>query len=173
MKQIKLPNRLQAIAELIDDEATVADIGTDHGYLPVYLALKEQIQPGTVKRIIASDNSEGSLAAIRRNAEKYGVADKIEIVCAPGLDRIGKNDVNTIIIAGVGGETIRDILQAAPWTVKECTAGKLKLILQPQTKLDVLREFLHNSGYKLQTETAVTDRGRAYTILEVSNQCKE
>lgn len=161
MKQIiKLPERLRAIAGLIDDGAAVADIGTDHGYLPVYLA-----QAGCSRRIIGIDSSPGSLEHARRSAEKYGVEDKIELICVSGLKCIEPGDADTIVIAGVGGETIMGILDDAPWTAAACASGALKLILQPQTKLDVLKKFLHDKGYNVNSETTVADRGREYIIL--------
>lgn len=163
MRIINLPERLKAIASCIDERSAVADIGTDHGYLPVYLA-----QTRRARRIIASDVSSGSLSSARRNAAKYGVTDKIEFVHAPGLDRIAQGDADTIVIAGVGGETILAILEKAPWTLDASAAGKLKLILQPQTKLDVLRNFMHDKGYKINNEISVTDRRREYTILIIS-----
>jgi len=158
MRQIKLSSRLQTIADFIEEGASVADIGTDHGYLPVYLA-----QSGKARRIIASDMSAGSLGAARRSAEKYSVSDKIEFVVAPGLSGIGgigEVEIDTIVIAGVGGETMIGILEGAPWAI----AGK-KLILQPQTKKDELLGYLKEAGIEV-LETALTrDRGREYTVL--------
>ena len=157
MRTIKLCARLQAIADFIEAGATVADIGTDHGFLPVYLA-----QTGLARRIIASDMSAGSLGAARRSAGKYGVSGKIEFTVAPGLDGVRETDVDTIIIAGVGGETIIGILEAAPWT----KTGK-KLILQPQTKKDELLGFLNEQGYIIIESKQQQDRGRTYTVMLV------
>jgi len=159
-KVIKLPDRLKAIADCIDKYAAVADIGTDHGYLPVYLA-----QTGIARRIIGVDVSSGSLESARRNAAKYDVAERIELLHAQGLDPIGQSDVDTVVIAGVGGETILGILTEALWTVEAAKSGRLKLILQPQTKLDVLCKFLHDKGYIIKETINVLDRGRTYTIL--------
>jgi len=157
----KLPKRLQAIADCIENGAAVADIGTDHGKLPVYLALK-----GTAQRIIASDISEGSLNAARALTAKHNVTNKIEIIHAPGLSALKSTDANTIVISGVGGETIINILQETPW-VKD---KYLKLILQPQTKLELLREYLQTNGYEINEEKTVLDRGREYKILLTSTR---
>ena len=162
-RPIKLSERLMAIIDCIDKQAAVADIGADHGYLPVYLA-----QTGLACRIIASDISAGSLDTARRNAARFNVTDKIEFFHAAGLDCVTHNDVDTIVIAGVGGETILGILTDAPWTVEASAKGKLKLILQPQTKLDVLKSFLHDNDYTLTKQVTVRDRGREYTVLVVS-----
>ena len=153
---VRLSNRLMAVAGFIKEGAAVVDVGSDHGYLPVYLA-----QNGIARRIIASDMSSGSLGAARRSAEKYGVADEIQFVVAPGLDGVRDSDVDTIVIAGVGGETIVSILEGAPWAKK----GK-SLILQPQTKIEVLRKWLQDSGYSVRGEAQTQDRGRDYTVLQ-------
>jgi len=156
MKNIKLSNRLKALVELIDDEASVADIGTDHGYLPVYLA-----QTGFSGRIIASDISSASLSAARRSADRYNVTDAITFLTVPGLDSIGPSDVNTIVIAGVGGETILRILDEAPWTKLRA----VKLILQPQSKIDTLIKFLYDNGYEIVEIKTVPDKKKCYTVI--------
>jgi len=158
---IKLPLRLKAIAGLIGYGACVADIGTDHGLLPVYLA-----QNGLAKRIIASDMSAGSLEAARRSAAKYDVTGKIEFIVAPGLEGVNETDVDTIVIAGVGGETMIDILKDALWTKQH---GK-RLILQPQTKRNELTHWLCENGYIIKDTITTSDRGRNYAIMLVERE---
>ena len=155
----KLPERLKTIAGFIGPGASVIDVGTDHGYLPVYLAQTE-----SARRIIASDISAGSLGAARRAAEKYGLSDRIEFIVAPGLTGVSEADVDTIVIAGMGGETIAGILEASPWAVN-CR----RIILQPQTKIEELRCWLRENGYAIQEEKQARDRGRDYTVLFVKN----
>ena len=155
---MKLSKRLQAIADFIEPGASVADIGTDHGYLPVYLALT-----GSTRRIIASDISASSLAAARRSADNADVTEVITFIVAPGLDGVAPTDVDTIVISGVGGETILSILKDAPWT----KTREVRLILQPQSKIDLLLSFLYDNGYKIKETKAVLDRGKGYTILLV------
>ena len=157
-RMIKLSNRLQTIADIVEKDASVIDVATDHGHLPVYLALT-----GLARRIIASDMSAGSLEAAHRTAAKFGVTDKIKFIVAPGLAGIDEDDVETIVIAGVGGETILGILDDAPWTKR----GK-KLVLQPQTKIETLRCWLKDAGYAIQEEKLVADKGRTYTVLIAS-----
>jgi len=159
MKLIKLTNRLKALAELVEEKASVADIGTDHGHLPVYLA-----QTGLKGRIIASDISSASLSAARRSADRYDVADAITFIAAPGLDAVDPMDVDTIIIAGVGGETILRILDKAPWTKLQ----KMKLILQPQSKIDTLIKFLYDNNYEIIEIKTVPDRKKNYTIIHAA-----
>jgi len=156
MKQIKLSTRLKALAELIRKDAAVADIGTDHGYLPVFLA-----QTGTAKRIIASDISSASLSSARRSAEVFDVSEAITFHVANGLDGIASTDVDTIVIAGLGGETILSILEKAPWT----KSHNITLILQPQTKIDLLSRFLYDNGYEIIQTKSVIDKRKSYTII--------
>ena len=153
---LKLPRRLGAVAEFISANAVVADIGTDHGLLPVYLALT-----GNARQVFASDISDGSLGAARRLAAKYRVSDKITFINAPGLDGIAQSGVDTIVIAGLGGETIVDILNKVPWKKHQ----NIKLILQPQSKLYILARFLYNNEYTILQTKTVLDKGRQYAIL--------
>jgi tRNA (adenine22-N1)-methyltransferase len=158
MKYIKLSNRLQALADAVDIGAAVADIGTDHGYLPVYLAQKRR-----AIRIIASDISAASLSTARRFADKYNVTKSITFVVTPGLDTITAADTDTIVIAGMGGETILQILENAPWT----KSAAIKLILQPQSKIDLLCRFLYDNGYVVKKTISVVDKGKSYTIIRI------
>ena len=153
---VKLSNRLAAVAGYIEKGAAVVDVGTDHGFLPVYLAEND-----LARSIIASDMSAGSLAAARRSAAKYGVTDKLTFVVAPGLDSVDSSMADTIVIAGMGGETIAGILADAPWV---STPG-VRLIAQPQTKAPELYSWLLGNGYVLRDMKRVHDKGRNYTII--------
>jgi len=155
MNQIKLSKRLSVIAGLIDNGSSVADIGTDHGYLPVYLALA-----GKHKRIIAADMSPLSLESAKRSAKTYNVTKQIEFFETPGLTGLTQKDVNTVVISGLGGETIIDILSDAPWT---CNNG-IKLILQPQSKLDLLCRFLYQHEYNIMNIQSLYDN-KKYTVI--------
>ena len=156
-RKIKLSDRLSTIAGFIGEGASVADVGTDHGQLPVYLA---QNMPGG--RIIASDISAGSLDSALNTAEKYGVSEKITFIVTPGLEGIGKSDADTIVISGLGGETIAGILKDATWT-----KNGAKLILQPQTKTAELCIWLRECGYSLRDAKLVLDNGRHYVVMLV------
>jgi len=158
MKNIKLSNRLRALTDFIDIGAAVADIGTDHGYLPIYLALNCR-----ATGIIASDISSASLNAARRFAEENNVTESITFMVTPGLDGITAADADTIVIAGMGGETILQILENAPWTKD----ASVKLILQPQSKINLLCRFLYDNGYEIKETRAVIDKGKGYTIIRI------
>ena len=101
------------------------------------------------------------MAAARRSAEKANVSDAIKFITAPGLDGIKPADVDTVIIAGVGGETIVSILKEAPWTKNQ----RITLILQPQSKIDILSGFLYDNGYVIKETGTVIDRGKSYTAI--------
>jgi len=156
MKYIKLTKRLLTLVELIEKGASVADVGTDHGHLPVYLA-----QSGFVKRIFATDISAASLAAAQRSAKDFDISEAITFIIAPGLDGIAPADVDTIIIAGLGGETIISIIENAPWTKNQ----NVTLILQPQSKIDLLCRFLYDNGYEILQTKSILDKKKYYTVI--------
>jgi len=155
-RAIKLPERLMVIAGYIEKDAAVADIGTDHGFLPAYLA-----QNKLARRIIASDISAGSLDSARRTAEKFGVTKMISFAVAPGLEGLDEKTADTVVIAGVGGETIAGILRDAPWTREH----GVSLILQPQSKTGELCLWLRKSGYIIRNAKLAFDSGRIYVIM--------
>jgi len=160
---LRLPDRLLVIAELIGEGAAVADIGTDHGFLPVYLA-----QKGFARSIIASDISAGSLESARRTAAYYGVTDKIEFAVARGLDGLDETKADTIVISGLGGETIMGILNEAPWTMHP----SVNLILQPQSKINELCGFLRERRYNLHDVRLAYNNGRYYTVLYIQGDIR-
>ena len=152
---IKLSDRLSAVAGFVEPGASVVDVGTDHGFLPVYLA-----QSGLASKIIASDIGIGPLGSARRSAKRYDVMDKITFVASSGLAGIVETDVDTVVIAGLGGETIAGILSDAPWT-----RFGVRLILQPQSKIGELCGFLRENGYVLRDAKLVRDSGKLYVVL--------
>ena len=153
---MKLPDRLRTIADFIEKGSSVADIGTDHGLLPVYLA-----RYGLADNIIASDISRGSLRAALRTATKHGVLTKITFIAAPGLSGLGEMDADTIVLAGMGGETIAGIINDAPWTRRH----EIRLILQPQSKTTELYTFLRENGYIIHNAKLAYDNKKYYVIL--------
>ena len=158
-ERLQLQPRLQCIASLVQKGARLADVGTDHGYLPVYL-----LQEGTIERAIASDINALPLDHARATAGEYGVTEKIDFRLCPGLAFIRADECDTVAIAGMGGETILGILEAAPWT----RDGAHTLILQPQTKVDLLRRWLCESGYRFHEEKLVRDKEQLYVVFRVT-----
>lgn len=155
-KRINLGPRLEACAAMVREGSVMADIGTDHAKLPVHL-----VGCGICKRAIASDIAkkpyEGALLFVKEN----GLTDSIDVRLGAGLDKIDPDEVTDIVIAGMGGELIAQILEAAPWTGD----GGYNLILQPMSKASVLRGWLIENGFSIESETAVTDSGRDYTVI--------
>ena len=143
-KELQLQPRLQCIASLVPQGARLADVGTDHGYLPVWL-----LQHGRIESAIASDINALPLDHARATAREYGVTERMDFRLCPGLAKIKAEECDAIAIAGMGGETILGILEAAPWTHEDVHT----LILQPQTKVDRVRAGM---GQELSEADALT-----------------
>lgn len=151
-----LDNRLKKIAELVSGNGAAADIGTDHAYLAA-----ELVTSGKCSRVIASDVKEGPLIAARNTVERYGVQDKVELVLSDGLENVDLKGVTDIVIAGMGGETIAEI-------IGNSTADRSdnpRFILQPMTKVDFLRKKLYEYKYEITEEHAVEDKEKIYVII--------
>ena len=158
MRHLELSPRLRLLAGWVRPGARIADVGTDHAYLPVWLVLH-----GCVASAIASDLREGPLARARETGRIYGAAGVDFRLCG-GLSGIQPDEADTVIIAGMGGENIAAILAAAPWTAD----GGHTLLLQPQSKAEDLRRFLSEHGYRIVREALVRDRGILYPCMEVT-----
>ena len=154
---MELTPRLRALADLVPQEARLADVGTDHAYLPVWLLLQ-----GRISRAIAADLREGPLNRARETARQYQVEDKVSFRLCDGLSLVDREEVDVISIAGMGGETIAAILQAAPW------AREKLLLLQPMTSFPDLRLWLQQHAYAIQRERIVREGERLYTIWVVT-----
>ena len=157
MRELALQPRLQLLADMVPAGSRLADVGTDHGYLPVYL-----LQQGRISRAIASDIVDGPLQHARQTAAEYEV-NGIDFRLCPGLDAIAPHEADTVVIAGMGGETIQAILSAAPWTAK----GEHLLLLQPMTKVEYLRKWLVDNGYRFTEERLVFDKSYLYPVFAV------
>lgn len=156
-KQLSLQPRLRCIADCVRRGAKLADIGTDHGYLPVWL-----LQNGRIESAVASDINAAPLRHARRTAEEYGVAERIDLRLCAGLEGFTAQDADTIAVAGMGGETIIAILNAAPW-LRQSNAV---LLLQPMTKAELLRRWLTENGFYIASERLVRDKGTIYAVIE-------
>lgn len=154
---LALQPRLRAIANLVPDGARLVDVGTDHGFIPVDLLLS-----GRICSAIASDIGAAPLDHARRTAQQYDVTEGITFRLCNGLQDISAEEVDCIVIAGMGGDNIAAILEAAPWT----KTGKF-LLLQPMSKAEVLRRWVSVNGYQVVAECLVADKGVIYPILSV------
>lgn len=148
--------RLELIASILPHGRGFADVGTDHGYLPVYMA-----QHGYSGKIIASDINEGPLSTAVASARQAGVEDRICFRMCDGLDGCGSEELDTVVIAGMGGDTICGILDRADWVMSR----DILLILQPMTKAEVLRYWLTNNDFAICGEWLIEENGEIYQIL--------
>ena len=153
-----LSPRLACIADYIPTGAALADVGSDHAYLPIHL-----LREGKIVRAIASDISQPCIVRARANALRYRVpSSMLDVRLSDGLKNIAPDEVDTIVIAGMGGETIADILTAVPWV----NQGKL-LILHPASKAPHLRRWCMENGLGVVDERIVREGHRLYPILVV------
>lgn len=148
--------RLLSLASMIDSSLGLIDVGTDHGYLPVHLA-----SAGYSGKLIASDINFAPLSTAVNTAREAGYEDRISFLLSDGLDSCPKDEVDCIVIAGMGGDTICGILDRCPW----CFDSSYQLLLQPVTKAEILRYWLAWNGFDILEEKTAEDGGIIYQIL--------
>lgn len=156
MRMFQLDPRLQLCADFVRPKSRLADIGTDHAYLPVWLVSK-----GICPSAIAVDVREGPLERARENVTRYGMEGKIRLSLSSGLTALEPDDADDIVIAGMGGELMADIIQQASWLQDE----KKHLILQPMTTAKELRLWLREHGFALLREECVHSEGKIYSVM--------
>lgn len=149
--------RLRAIADRVTPGSRVADIGTDHALLPIWLC-----HEGIVRYAIAADAAADPLKRAKKNIEYYRCADKIDTRMSDGLRDIAPDEVDEVLIAGMGGELIARILDDASWNRPE-----IRWILQPMSASEDLRAYLAAHGYEIENEQAVRSMNRIYSVMTV------
>jgi tRNA (adenine22-N1)-methyltransferase len=155
---MELKGRLKLIADKIPICNTICDIGTDHAYLPIYLISKK-----ICKKAIAADINSGPLKAAQNNIEMFKMSELIETRIGNGLEPITQGEAEVIIIAGMGGILIKDIIDRAINTAKESKA----LILQPMNAIEILREWLYENGFDVIDEEMAKEGEKLYDVLTV------
>ena len=155
--KLPLSSRLLACAGFVNKGDRVADIGCDHGYLSIHL-----LTNGIAKSCIASDVAEGPLQSAMRNARKYGIQENISFYLSDGVRNIPR-DFDTLVCAGMGGDTMIHILESAPWLQSE----QYRLILQCQSKRPELRKWLYDHGFAIRRETLAQDGKFYYPVMEI------
>lgn len=148
--------RLEAIGRLVPRNVSIADIGTDHAYLPAWLAERDLII-----KAVAGDITEGPCAAARNTVSLYGLNDKIEVRKGNGLAIIKPGEVDVIIIAGMGAGTMIEILEAEMKTAQEAR----QLILQPMAGAPSLRRWANSNGWQIEDEMLVEEGRHLYEIM--------
>ena len=156
---INLTPRLTAVASLVRGGGIIADIGTDHGYLPVYL-----IETGKVTKAIAADIGKMPLQNVANSISHYGLTDKISMRLSDGLREFNKDDAQEYIFAGMGGTLIAEKMAETPW-VKD---GSLHFVFQPQSRAEDLRKYLYENGFTINNEYATHEGRRVYITFDAT-----
>ena len=156
-----ISKRLKEIANLITPGYTVADIGTDHGYVPIYL-LKNNISPKT----FAMDMSKGSLEKAIESAERLGLSDVMECRLSDGFDKLAPYEADAAIISGMGGMLMNRILTDGIEVVRTLK----EVVLSPHRDAPVIRDFLNNNGFEIIVDEVFEDKGKCYIIIKAVNR---
>ena len=154
---MELSKRLKAVAELVTPGMRLADVGTDHGYIPIYLT-----EAGVMPSAIAMDINKGPLERAKEHIREHGLEGKIQTRLSDGLKNLQMNEADCMIAAGMGGGLVIRILSE-----ERDTAGSLKeLILQPQSEIDSVRKYLTEEGYRIVAEDMVYEDGKYYPMMK-------
>lgn len=157
---MKLSDRLQLIADEINYGETMADVGTDHGFLPLYL-----LESGKCPHVIMADISSGSLAKANENCKLAGPGKTYDLRLGDGIDVLEDGEVDVVVIAGMGGLLIRDILD---WNVQKSRSIR-RYIFQPRNKVGVLRYWLKSKGFEIVKESLVREGKYICEVLTVES----
>jgi tRNA (adenine22-N1)-methyltransferase len=166
MKEINISPRLLSAADFVRQDAVLADIGTDHAYLPLFL-----LRRGRIRRAFCSDINEGPLVSAKNNVALAGFTDRVEFTLADGADALSGKGITDYTICGMGGELIADIVERA----EEMRDPRVRLILQPMTRRGILAASLYKSGFEILEEAYSKDAGKHYVTLLVafSGKCRK
>lgn len=155
MNSPKISKRLLCAASFAKKGEVIADVGTDHAYLPIYLYTS-----GVIKGAVVSDINEGPIERARRNIAEYSCEGAITPILCDGLSKIGEYSPDSVFILGMGGELIANIISNAEWLKENGT----RLVLQPMTHSEILRDYLDKNGFEIIDETMVED-SKIYQII--------
>lgn len=156
MRLFSLDSRLYLCASFVRDGVKIADIGTDHAYLPIWLLLN-----GKIESALACDINEGPLNSGKADVLRYDLSDKITLRLSDGLENVEECEADDIIIAGMGGELISRILSDCSWAKNK----EKRFILQPMTKCEVLIKWLYESGFEIIEQKACECDKKHYTVM--------
>lgn len=160
---MRLNNRLKMIADHIPQCITLSDVGTDHAYIPIYA-----VKNGLCKKALAADLRTGPLKMASNNIQKYGLTERIETRLGDGLHPVLLNECDVIVIAGMGGSLIRDILVTSIEKAKRARV----LLLQPNKAVEAIRMWLYENGFTIEQEHLTRDAGKLYVLIKAKwNSC--
>ena len=154
---MQLSKRLQAVARLVTPGSRLADVGTDHGYVPIWL-----FEQGQILSAIAMDLRKGPLERAREHIQMHGLDAHIETRLSDGLDKLLPGEADSIVIAGMGGMLVVKILSQG----QKLLSSVKELILQPQSDLDAVREYLHRTGFVIVKEDMIFEDGKYYPMMK-------
>lgn len=155
---IHLSKRLTALANMVTDGNRLADIGTDHGYIPIYLC-----QTGKIPSALAMDIGKGPLQQAQTHIAEHGLSEQIKTRLSDGMSALQFGEADTILIAGMGGGLVMKILSEGA----EKLTGKEELILQPQSEIALVREFLRVRNFQILNEDMILEDGKYYPMMKV------
>ena len=154
---MKLSDRLQRISQFVTKGNVLADIGTDHGYIPIYL-----VEKGIVRYAYACDVKDGPLERAKEHIKEHSLEDKIETVKSDGLQNLEKNQADTILIAGMGGALTIDILSKG---IDVLNTAK-ELIVSPHSEINLVRKYIYSIGYEITKEDMIIDSSKYYVVMK-------
>lgn len=155
---VKISNRLMAAAALVTEGNRLADVGTDHGYVPIYL-----LQQKKIPYAIAMDINEGPLERAGEHITLFGLGDYIETRLSDGVAALKAGEADTVLIAGMGGGLVMHILEEG----KEICHMAKELVLQPQSELERVRKYLREEGYETLKEDMILEEDKFYPMMKV------
>lgn len=156
---MELSKRLSAVAGLVSPGLVVADVGTDHGYIPIFL-----LESGKCERAFSMDVNEGPLKRARDHIAIHGLSRKIELRLSDGVKALAPGECECVVIAGMGGGLAIKILEEG----KEVFQNLKEFVLQPQSELSKVREYLLEAGYIVLKEDMVEEDGKFYPMMKVT-----
>lgn len=158
MREVQISRRLKAVAGFVGKDRMLADVGCDHGYIPIYLLQKKQI-----KGAIAMDVNKGPLVGAQEHIREWGLENYIETRLSDGVQALCPGEVQSVVIAGMGGPLMEKILLEGT----EVLQSVEELILQPQSEIGHFRRFLAEQGYCIEAEDMVEEDGKYYPMMKV------
>jgi len=152
---ITINKRLALCASYVSRGGIAVDVGTDHAYLSAFL-----VENKISKQVFACDINEKPLLIAKKTLERYRIEDKVVLIKSDGLENVPPEKVTDVIIAGMGGELISQIIEKSEWL--KCG---INLVLQPMSRVSLLRKWLYSNGFKIKFENAVQEENFIYTII--------
>lgn len=157
---MELSKRLQAVADLVGDDLVVADVGTDHGYIPIYLLEARKCQ-----KALAMDINEGPLLRAKEHIAEHGLTEKIEVRQSDGVKALSIGECDSVVAAGMGGALVIQIIEDG----KEIFRNLKEFVLQPQSELEKVRRYLCENEFCVIAEDMVLEDGKFYPMMKVKN----